>query len=292
MLDAALAARAGVFAAMVACAAAVFVWIVVRPQLAAYLYVLVSPLIVGFARGDLIPALRPNELLLLFILAAVCMRTLLTMLARTYSGPLFGPVDAAIALLVLTGSVGPLLLRYARALPVSTDDLLYSIVLWKYVVLYCVFRASIITDAQVARCLSLSMISAAAVGIIGMLQVKQLFGIADYLYIYYDKPYEGNAGVLTERGTSTVASAFGFADLMIINLIVAVALLHNRQSRRWRLVAASGIFLRAASSPASSPGTLDWSLPFLRSGSFRDASCVLSSPARRRRRWPQSLSGR
>jgi hypothetical protein len=243
MFDVALTALVGAVAAAVAGAAAVFVWVVVRPQLAAYLYVFLSPLIVGFARGDLIPVLRPNEALLLFIFGALCARTLLTMLARRYSGPLFGPLDAAIALLVLTGSVGPLLLRYARGLSISTDDLLYSIVLWKYLLLYRVFRASIVTEAQVARCLSLSMISAATVALIGIFQVEDLFGIPEFLHAYYDQPFEGHTGVMTDRGTSTVGSAFGVADLMVMNLIVAIALLHGRQGGRWRLVVASGIFL-------------------------------------------------
>jgi hypothetical protein len=243
MIDAALTTRAGMVGMTVACAAAVFVWVVVRPQLAAYLYVLVSPLIVGFARGDLIPLLRPNEALLLFIIAALGARSLLGMLARSYKGSLLGPLDVAIILLVLTGSVGPLLLRCTRGLSISTDDLLYSIVLWKYFLLYRAFRASISTDAQVARCLSLSMISAAVVAIVGMLQVKQLFGIPEFLHNYYDQPFEGYTGMMTERGTSTIASSFGFADLMIMNLVVALALLHSRQGGRWRLVAVSGIFL-------------------------------------------------
>ena len=53
----------------------------------------------------------------------------------------------------------------------SADDLLYSTVLWKYLLLYWAFRVSIRTDSQVAHCLWFSMASAALVAVVGILQV-------------------------------------------------------------------------------------------------------------------------
>lgn len=220
-------------------AAATFVLIALRPPFGAYLYLTASPLIVGIARGDMVAILRPNELLLALIVAALVM----SMLARQCKMPSFGRVELALVLLAVTSSVIPLLLRFGRDLPVSSDDILYSIVFWKYLLLFIVFRTSISTPSQVACCLHLSMISAMAVMIIAVLQVENLFGIPEFLHSYYDQPFTGTTTILTERGTSTVASAFGFGDLMIMNLVTALALFRPGRSGHWFYITASVCFV-------------------------------------------------
>ena len=109
--------------------------------------------------------LRPNEILVILIAGALAVRIFFSMLARVHYKARVCRVDLALLLLAFTSSVVPLLVRIFRDLPVSTDDLLFSIVLWKYLLIYCAFRVSISTPSQVARCLWLSMASAALVGI-------------------------------------------------------------------------------------------------------------------------------
>lgn len=222
---------------------AIFTAIVLRPQFGAYLYLFLSPLIVGVARGDLIPILRPNEILVLTIIAALAVRLLLVMLSRRpYRSPM-NAMDFAFLCLAVTSSIIPVFWRMARGFPLTQDDILYATVLWKYFFLYRAFRVSITTVPQVMRCLWISMASAAVVAVMGVLQVTELFGVAEFLHTYYDQPFEGPTGVIVERGTSTIASSFGLADLMIMNFILAIALLQDRQGPWWVLVSAAAAFL-------------------------------------------------
>ena len=67
--------------------AALFAAIVCWPLLGAGLFLLANPLIVGIARGQLGTVLRPNEVLLLFILMALGLRVLLLALGGRYRPP-------------------------------------------------------------------------------------------------------------------------------------------------------------------------------------------------------------
>ena len=102
------------------------------PLLGACLFLLANPLIVGIARGELGTVLRPNEVLLLFILVALGLRVLLLALCGRYRPPPFDGMDVALLGLVATGSALPVLLQEVRNLPPSLDDTLYAVVLVKY----------------------------------------------------------------------------------------------------------------------------------------------------------------
>ena len=209
-------------AALFACI--VFPIVVARPEYGAYIILLATPLIVGIARGQLGSLLRPNEFLLAFVLIAICIRGLLLAFGQRRSDVSYDRLDTALLSLAAAGSIIPVLWRYARGLTLSEDDLLYAVVLIKYYVLFRVFRYSITTQRQVKVCLILSVASGLIVAVIGLLQVGNLFGIPEFLLAHYDQPFEGHTTVMTERATSTVASAFGFADMMIMNIIIVLAL--------------------------------------------------------------------
>src|SRR5215475_13261923 len=140
-------------AGMLACI--VFPIIVARPEYGAYIILLTNPLIVGIARGQGESILRPNELVLAFVLMAVSVRGVLLARAQRRSYVVFDRLDIALLVLIGTGSVMPVLWRYARGLTLSQDDLLYALVLFKYYVLFRVFRSAITTTGQVETCLRL-----------------------------------------------------------------------------------------------------------------------------------------
>jgi hypothetical protein len=257
---------AGLITAAVMLAAGLFVAIVARPQLGAYAFLLLNPLIVGIARGDLLPVMRPNELLLIVILLALLVRTVLAMLAGREQRLEVDRIDLALVLMAVTSSILPLLLRYGRGLPVSSDDLLYSIVLWKYLLLYRIFRGAVVTPEQAATCLWLSMASAAVVAVIAILQVNDWLGVPAFLVTYYDQPFEGHIGYMTERATSTIASSFGLADVMVMNLVVAIALLRVIPERRWLLVMAALLFLSGCVAAGAFSGFIGLAVSVLATG--------------------------
>jgi hypothetical protein len=224
-------------------AISLFVLTVSRPAFGAYAYLAASPLIVGFARGNVIAALRPNEVLLLVIIAGLATRTLISMLARNYKDPPFTIIDVALVILATASSIFPIGQRLARSLPVSMDDLLYSVVLWKYFILFRCFRAAIVTPSQALRCVWISMASASVSAMVGVLQVTNLLGVPEFLHSYFDQPFEGDTSVITDRATSTLGSSFGFADVMIINLVLSLALIDKRQQPIWLIMPAAILFL-------------------------------------------------
>ena len=226
-------------AAAASLAGALVVAIVLRPQYAAYVYLFATPLIVGIARGDALPILRPNEALLAVILLGLGCRAVLTMLrGRPYRFPVNG-IDLVFILLAVCASVLPLALRWGRGEPISSDDLLYAIVLWKYYAIYRIFRESVTTEAQVGVCLWLSMTSALIVALVALLQVSNLFGVPEFLFAHFDNPFQATARIITDRGTSTIASSFGVADTMMMNLAIVMVMLCQKHPS-WRTLSILG----------------------------------------------------
>ena len=222
-------------------AIACFLAVVVRPVVGAYLLLFTTPLIAGVARGSML--VRPNEALLVVVACALSVRAVLLMLSRRYHPPRFDRMDMALLVLVASGSVLPMVWLAIRQQPVSQDDLLYAAVLIKYYVLFRVFRVTVVTTAQVMTCLWMSITSAVIEGLIAIFQVTKLFGVPAFLHAYYDQPYSGTVTVISDRGTSTLASAFGHADLMIMNLMIVLAVSRLRPDRARLLLGIAGLYV-------------------------------------------------
>jgi hypothetical protein len=237
-----LAAAAGVEGMIAVVALAAVVIVATRPEWGAYLYLLVTPLIVGIARSDTL-LIRPNEGLLGLILIALSARALILMLRGQPYRFTINRVDLALLLMSLCASLIPLAFRYARSQPISSDDLLYAFVLWKYFVVYRVFREAVTSPEQVAVCLWLAMTSAVVVAVVAVLQVTNLFGVPEFLLAYYDDPFGGSTGTGSDRGTSTIASSFGVANVMAMNLAIVLVMFAGGHPRRNLLVVAGGVFV-------------------------------------------------
>lgn len=236
-----LAALGDVRGLALALGGALAIPIALRPELGAYLLLIVTPLIVGLERGEFIPLMRPNEALLLLILGAIASRILWRALAGEGYRPALSRIDGVLVLMALCSSIVPLLLRYGRGQPISADDLLFALVLWKYWAVYRLFREAITTPAQVRTCLRLAMAAGLMVAVIAFLQVLQLFGVAEFLWRYYGDPFSGTNEVITSRATSTIAFSFGVADTMVINLVIAIAFGLGAGLRERILLALGGI---------------------------------------------------
>jgi murein biosynthesis integral membrane protein MurJ len=235
-----------VLIAVVVLAVATCVW--ARPPLAAYLVITLTPLTVGISRGSALPLIRPNEAIALLAGAALAARSLVRLRAgRLHLVKRIDRVELAILLMAITNSVVPLLWMTVRSQPISKDDLLYALVIWKLLGLYTIVRASVTTDRQIRRCLWLSVTVACVVAVLAILQSLEKFGVASLLAHFYSASQNGLTGGLQNgRGSSTLGLPAATADLMILNLAVAVGLWTRYRRHRLALTAAGLLFATGA----------------------------------------------
>ena len=208
--------------------------VVARPASAAYLLIFLTPLIVGVNAGSIVPLVRPNEALMALFGAAIAVRWLARVRTGDRHWPQLDSVDLSLIALCLTSSVLPLIMMMGRNRAIGSDDILYSLVLWKLAAEYVIVRSVIVTREQAMRCLALLMASAAIVCVIGILQSLNKFGVTALLAKYY-APLNVTSDLSQGRGSSLLALPAAVADLAIIALAIAVALIVRGSRWRWLL---------------------------------------------------------
>ena len=113
--------------------------------------------------------------------------------------------------------------------------------LWKLAAEYVIVRSVIKTREQAMRCLWLLMASAAIVCVVGILQSLNLLGVPALLAKYY-APLNVTSDLSEGRGSSLLALPAAVADLAIIALAIAVALIVRGGRWRWLLCALAVIY--------------------------------------------------
>ena len=237
----ALCLRSPVAALALLAAGSLVVWVALRPAVAAYALIVVTPLLAGIDRGAAIPMLRPNEALAAVVGTGLAVRALL--LAREGARPSFrlSQTEWSLLAMAVASSVLPLTWMALRDLPIGSDDLLYALVLWKLAGVYLIVRLAVRTEPQVRRCIQLSIGVAVVVALIAVLQALDLFHVRAVLSAYFAP--NGNVGALANpRGGSTLALPAAVADLMICNLALVVGLI-ARGARHRGLLSGVGMVL-------------------------------------------------
>jgi hypothetical protein len=225
---------------------AVGAWVWARPQVAAYLIIALTPLTVGISSAP-IPLIRPNEAIALLLGATLALRGIFLLRSGWQTRLRVDRVEVAMLLMAVSNSVIPFLWMMVRGVPISRDDLLYSLVLWKLLGLYAIVRFSVTTDSQVRRCLRLSVAVACVVAVVAIVQALGKFGVAGFLVHYYSTTTNGEAsGLQSTRGSSTLGLPAATADLMIINLAIVVGLWTRYRQHRLALAAAGLLFVMGA----------------------------------------------
>ena len=222
-----------------ALALALAVAVFVRPVVGAYALLFFTPLIAGIDRGELLPAMRPNEALLGLVLVVLALRGVVRVLAGDSIRPKILMLDVAVLALAITSSVFPILWMVIRQRDVTTDDVLYALALWKYLALYIVVRSAARTERDVRHCLWVSLAAAAIVAVLGILQSLQVFGVPALLGRFY-APFGSEEALTLNRGTSTLASSFAMADVMAFHVGIVAAWL-TRHGRPRQVLAALGV---------------------------------------------------
>ncbi len=245
------AAALGVACALRPLLAAVFVVIAVlvaavwaRPALAACLLIFLTPLTAGIDRGSALPVLRPQEALAVLLGGTLAVRGVVRMRTGQLPRIRLGPVEWALVLMAVAGSLLPLLRMAVRQEAIGQDDVLYALVLWKYLGLYVLIRASVSTDRHVRACLWLSVAASAVVAGLAILQSLGLFGVPHLLATYY-APF-GYTDAFAARGSSTLGLPAATADLAVINLAIVAGLWTRFRRYRPALAVATVVLVMGA----------------------------------------------
>ncbi len=234
-------------ALLAATALAAVVWW--RPAVGAYLLIGITPLVVGIDRGRLIPQLRVNEALTFYLVAVLCARAAL--LRRPREWPLV-PLDTvyrAFVWFAVAASFVPIAFMVVRGRAVEMDDVTHAIVLWKFLLVYAVVRHTVRTDREVRIALWVSLAAASVVGVIGIMQSLDLFGVRGMLEPLF-APFGYSDVVQSARAGSTVGLPAATADLMVLNLVIVFGQLVRRPSLAWLLAPVAGVLVVAVFSAA------------------------------------------
>jgi hypothetical protein len=213
-----------------------------RPAVVAYLIIFLTPILAGINRGSVIPFFRPNEAVDLLLGGALALRGLLKLRAGTKLRLRLDNLEWSIVAMAVLSSVVPLLWLYVRQISPTSDDLLYSLVLWKYLGLYAVIRFSIRTAEEVRIALWLSMGACAVVCLVAALQSLNMLGVPHLLSTYY-APFGVDGALTIARGSSLLSLPAAVGDLAILNLAVAVGMLTRRMGNRYVLFGLCGLFM-------------------------------------------------
>ena len=206
-------------------------WAMARPAIAAYLLIFLTPLVVGVSAGSLVPLLRPNEALMVLLAVGIGLRWLIRLRSGEIRWPRIDRVDITLVALGVASSVLPLAMMLVRQRPITKDDLLYCVVIWKLLTEYVIVRSVIKTSEQAMRCLWLSMAAAAIVGFIGIVQALGLAGVPGLIAkLTSESSAEGMVSI--GRGSSLLGLPSATADLAILNLGIAVAMIARGHPRR------------------------------------------------------------
>jgi hypothetical protein len=212
-----------------------------RPQLAAYLLIPLTPVTAGINRGSALPVLRPQEALAVVLGGTLAARGVVRLRSGQFPRFRLGKVEWALVLMAVTSSLLPLLRMAVRQHPITQDDVLYSLVLWKYLGLYVLIRASVSTDRQIKMCMWLSVAAATVLAGLAILQSLGLFGVPHLLATYY-APF-GYTDAFAARGSSTLGLPAATADVAIINLAVVAGLWTRLRKYRPALAAAAAVLV-------------------------------------------------
>jgi hypothetical protein len=215
-----------------------------RPVFATYAYLGTLPLIAGIDRGTLIPLVRPNEALLVVLLAGALLGGYLRWCRGDRVALQLHQLEIPVGVFLLMSTVWPLLSLMLRGQTPATSDLAAVLPVCKLIAIYLLVRFSVTTEAQLVRCFRLIIWPGAVVAVIAILQTLHVGPVVSMLQAVWTP--DSNAAALAERGTTTLGSPIATGDYIIICLTLVICcgargLLDRRERLALGLVLGAGV---------------------------------------------------
>lgn len=230
----AIGALGGMTAVAVAFAGTGLIIVAARPELAAYTYVACLPFLAGIPRGHLVPFLRPTEILQLYLTFGLLLRVAVFLLDGRRLALTWTKIDVAFVLFATAGSVVPIAWMLVRGLPVTRDDLLSTIPIWKYYGLYVMIRMAVRTASQVRNCLIITVAVALVTGIVATFQALNLFWAPEMLALAWADEGKTAVDLVDGRGSGFLGSPIATVTFVVYNLAVTLSIwIKDQATRAW-----------------------------------------------------------
>ncbi len=187
-----------------------------RPIFATYAYLGTLPILAGIGRGNLIPLVRPNEALLVVLLAGALLGGYLRWCRGDRIPLQLHKLDIPIGGFLLMSTAWPLLSLILRGQTPVVSDLAAVLPVCKLVAIYLLVRFTVSTEEQLVRCIRLIIWPGAVVAVIAILQTLNFSPVVAMLQAVWTP--DSNVAALAERGTTTLGSPLATGDYIIICL--------------------------------------------------------------------------
>jgi hypothetical protein len=214
-------------------AAELFLLCAWKPATGTYVYIATLPFLVGLGRDRIIPFFRPNEALLLLVIAGALTGAYL----RYVNGRSFyvrlTPVDTPLAVFVVLSTVWPLTSMLIRSEVPAGSDIAAVLPICKLAGLLLLVRTTIRTESQRLVCIRLIAWTAFVVAVIAFLQTRGVGPVTAFLDTFYAA--EGTPAS-TERGSATLGHPIAVGDYIVIGLALVIASGVRHLLRRWEQI--------------------------------------------------------
>ncbi|MGH3795424.1 MAG: hypothetical protein ACRDSP_11085 [Pseudonocardiaceae bacterium] len=217
---------------------------VYRPVVATYLYLGTLPFIAGIDRGSLIPLVRPNEALLVLLLAGAGVGGYLRYCRGDAVVWRPHPLDVPLVIFLLMSTVWPLTSLMLRGHDPGQADFAAVLPICKLVAIYLLVRCTVGTEAQLVRCIRLIVWPGALVAVIAILQTIGVGPVVSLLAAVWTP--DVTSAAIIQRGTTTLSSPIATGDYIIFSLVLVIccgtrAVLGRRERLGLGIVLAAGV---------------------------------------------------
>lgn len=200
--------------------AIIFLVICKEPAAAAYIYISLSPLVVGIDRGGFLALLRPNEALLLALWLLLLLGAAFTKYRRSGERVYIQEIDKYLLAVAFLSSIFSLGSMYVRGQHITSDDLTYALTVWKLLAVYALFRFAIRSPRQATLAVRYLLASGLVVAAIGIGQSIGMQAITSRLTAF-SSDLDPLSSVSNSRASSTIGAAIPFADFVAILAVLS-----------------------------------------------------------------------
>jgi hypothetical protein len=191
-----------------------------RPIAATYIYLALLPFLAGIERGALVPLVRPNEAILVVLLAGGLVGAYVRFLRGEPIPFRFRRLDAALVAFLVLATIWPIASMLLRGVAPGAGDIAAVLPICKQMAVLVLVRATVVSDVQITRCIQLVVLPAAAVALIAVLQTLRFGPVIELLEAFWNA--KTTSFDVEVRGSTTLAHPIATGDYIIIGSILLV----------------------------------------------------------------------